>query len=364
MTYCQYVNYYHDYRHYLVYPFKQGMYVPWVTKTKYRHSFECQDFDLPSDPTRRFIRTTYEKDENGNTRIVYERDENGEVKRDKNGRPVKKMAPYHLFEWNEVKMHHLSWLRADIRKKLESWSSKTVFKNYDDLIDKAVMKFEQFDTNPEEGKQALMLFNTPGNRVDIQELPKQFIFPKTDYHTRLRPAADYKKLLFLSMSADMSPFNELEEACNQTWRNVDHEKYPNIDAEFWTYTDAEPGKSSSVDMKNHIIYIKRDTSHKDMIDATYSKTIEAFLIITEKLNLEFDYLIRTNNSTWINVPLVNEFLAYCNDDSLWYGAKLYAAFHSAFNPYVGGQLMILSRRNLQIIRQLCGTVEEAKAFEK
>ena len=37
MTYCQYVNYYHDYRHYLVYPFQQGMYVPWVTKTKYRH---------------------------------------------------------------------------------------------------------------------------------------------------------------------------------------------------------------------------------------------------------------------------------------------------------------------------------------
>lgn len=364
MTYCQYVNYYHDYRHYLVYPFQQGMYVPWVTKTKYRHSFECKDFDLPSDPTRRFIRTSYIKDENGNLQLEYEKDENGQLKRDKFGRPVKKMAPYHLFEWNEVKMHHLSWLRADIRKKLESWSSKTVFKNYDDLIDKAVMKFEQFDTNPEEGKQALMLFNTPGHRVNIEELPKQFIWPKADFHTRLRPAADYKKLLFLSMSADMSPFNELEEACNKTWRNVEHEKYPNIDAEFWTYTDAAPGKSSTVDMKNHIIYIKRDTSHKNMIDATYSKTIEAFLIITEKLNLQFDYLIRTNNSTWINVPLINEFLAYCKDDSMWYGAKLYSAFHSAFNPYIGGQLMIISRRNLNVLRTLCGSVEEAKAFER
>ena len=56
ITYCQYVNYYHDYKHFLVYPFKDGMHVPFVTRTKYRHSFDCTDFSLPSDPTRRFVR--------------------------------------------------------------------------------------------------------------------------------------------------------------------------------------------------------------------------------------------------------------------------------------------------------------------
>lgn len=63
ITYCQYVNYYHDYNHYLKYPFEVGMYVPWVTKTCYRHHFDCQDFKKPSDPTRRYL--THEKWVNG-----------------------------------------------------------------------------------------------------------------------------------------------------------------------------------------------------------------------------------------------------------------------------------------------------------
>jgi len=32
------------------------MYVPFITKTKYRFNFECTDFTLPSDPTRRYVR--------------------------------------------------------------------------------------------------------------------------------------------------------------------------------------------------------------------------------------------------------------------------------------------------------------------
>ena len=44
-TYCQYVNYFKDYTHTLVYPFSQGMYVPFVSKVKYRHSSDCLDFN-------------------------------------------------------------------------------------------------------------------------------------------------------------------------------------------------------------------------------------------------------------------------------------------------------------------------------
>ena len=32
--------------------------------------------------------------------------------------------------------------------------------------------------------------------------------------------------------------------------------------------------------------------------------------IYDKLGIDYDYLIRTNNSTWINIPLLNEFLSY------------------------------------------------------
>ena len=347
ITYCQYVNYYHDYNHYLKYPFEKGMYVPWVTKTCYRHHFDCQDFKKPSDPTRRYV--THEKW--------------------LNGQPVKlsKPAEYHEFEWNEVKMHHFSWIRADIRKKLNSWSSKTIFKDFEDIIDKAVNVFNRFDENSDKNEPAVLLFNTPDNKVDVVKFPKQFIHPPFDINTRLRPAKDYKKLLFLSMSADLEPFNTLEKVCNETWRNVDHEKYPNINAEFWTYTDAPEGEDTYLDRNAHIIYIKRDWwgDKKDHgLNSTYSKTVEALKIINDYLKLDYDYLIRTNNSTWLNVPLINEFLAYQDDDSLWFGGCLYSAFFSAFNPYMGGQLMIWSRRNASVVDRITGNVAAAKAYER
>lgn len=345
MTYCQYVNYYHDYCHYLKYPFSEGMYVPWVSKTRWRHSYDCGDFPKPSDPTRRFVRT--------------------EEVIGPDGKKTKKvLAEFHIFQWNEVKMHHLSWLRADIRKKLENWSSKKVFKNYNDLIDKAVVAFNNFsedDKNP----QALMLFNTPGNKVDIATFPRQFIHPAVDYTTRLRPAKDYKKLLFLSMSCDAEPFNTLESVCNKTWRNYDSKKYQNVHAEFWTYTDAKPGVKTYADVKNHIIYVGRPSGQKQLdINATFSKTVETLFYITDTLKLEFDYIIRTNNSTWLNVPLINEILAYTTDDSLWYAGKLYAAYFSAFNIYCGGQLMIWSRRNVDVIKGLCESTEKARLYEQ
>lgn len=349
MTYCQYVNYYHDYTHYLKYPFEQGMYVPFVSKTKYRHSFECTDFTMPSDPTRRYV-------------IPYDRIDT--VKQpDGTLRSVKHYtASYHIFEWNEVKMHHLSWIRADIRKKMECWSSKKVFDNYDDLIDRSVLNYNEFDPdNP--NAQAMMMFNTPDNKVDVASFPKQFIHPKVDIMTRLRPAKDYKKLLILSMSADMEPFNTLEKVSNETWRNINREKFKNLDVEFWTYTDAKDGQATSVDENNHIIYIKKDPKHGSLVNATYSKTIEAFHILIDKLHVKFDYLVRTNNSIWLNIPLLNEFLAYQHDDSYVFGAKLYAAFHSAFNIYAGGQLMIFSKRTMDILMKLAGSVNDAKQFE-
>jgi hypothetical protein len=222
-------------------------------------------------------------------------------------------------------MHHLSWLRADIRKKLNVWSSKTCFDNYNDLIDRSVDCFDNFDENSSQAK-ALMLFNTPGNSVDVKAFPKQYIFPKVDFNTRLRPAQDYKKLVVLSMCADLPLFNELEKCSNETWRNIDTEKYKNIDVEFWTYTDAGYNQPTYVDKDKHIIYICRKHNFKDMegFYSTFSKTMYAI----QELNklVKYDYLIRTNNSTWINIPLLNEFLSWQSDDSKIFTGRIYASF--------------------------------------
>jgi hypothetical protein len=108
------------------------------------------------------------------------------------------------------------------------------------------------------------------------------------------------------MSADYPVFNTLEQVCNETWRNVD-KRFKNIDAEFWTYTDAKPGEETHVDMKNHIIYIKLNYN-RDKVEIGYYHTLSktfAALRELQKLGIKYDYLIRTNNSTWINVPLIN-----------------------------------------------------------
>ena len=344
ITYCQYINYYHDYKHFLVYPFKQGMYVPFVTRVEYRHKYDCTDFTLPSDHTRRFVRPvkTIKK-------II---DGNGQVKE------VKEYAVnYFIFPWNTVKMHHLSWIRADIRKKLNMWSSKKCFKGYTDLIDKAVYSFDNFDENCQTSV-AKMLFNTPDNSVEVRAFPKQYIHPKVDYKTRLRKVPNYKKLLFLSMSAELPVFQELEKASNETWRKID-KKYKNIDAEFWTYTDAKDGEETHVDEKNHIIYIKHNYK-EDAYLQTFSKTIYAIQEI-KKLNIEYDYIVRTNNSTWINIPLLNEFMAYQENDADIFAGRVYSAFWSAFNLYGGGELMIFSRRNIDIILTIASNPEKLEA---
>lgn len=348
MTYCQYVNYYHDYKHYLKYPFERGMYVPFVSKTKYRHQFECTDFNMPSDPTRRYVRP-YDK-------ITKAKNSKGEIVDVKHY-----TVDYHIFDWNTVKMHHLSWLRADIRKKLYSWSSKKLFKDYETLIDKAVDCFNHFDESNDKS-EALMLFNTPDNKVDVTAFPRQYINPPVDYNTRLRPVKDPKKIIFLSMSCADNLFEELDECCNETWRNYDKVKYPNINAEFWTYTDAEEGKKTWVDEKNHKIYIERDYSFDEPVCMTYSKTLEAFMYIKE--HCEYDYIVRTNTSTWLNVPLINEFLSYVQDDSIFYAGQIYSAFWSAFNIYGGGQLMLFSKRQVNILLELSGGLEFAKKQER
>ena len=94
VTYCEYINYYRDYRHLLVWPFKS--YVPFISKVSYKFDFFNGSFDKPSDPTRRYL--------------IEGKD-----------------AKYCIMSFSTVKMHHLSWIRTDIREKLKNWSAKKYF---------------------------------------------------------------------------------------------------------------------------------------------------------------------------------------------------------------------------------------------
>ncbi len=141
VSYCQYVNYYRDYRHLMVWPFFP--YVPFITEIQYRFDFKNGSFDKPSDPTRRYLIP-----EEGGT--------------------------YCTLAFKTVKMHHLSWIRQDIRQKIDNWSSRKYFDHIPGLRDRIIDRYDNY----KEGQNAVIMFNVPNNEVVVNKLPKQYIKPK------------------------------------------------------------------------------------------------------------------------------------------------------------------------------------------
>lgn len=129
ITYCSYVNYYRDFEHYLVYPFRP--FVPFIHSTIFNYTYNGPA-PGPTDPTRRI------------------------------NNPMN-IGTY-LFPDEVIRMGHGAWVRKDIRKKLVNWSAKDHFPK--ELIDKAVKQWE----NWKEGDSAIMLFNVPQNEVMVRKL--------------------------------------------------------------------------------------------------------------------------------------------------------------------------------------------------
>lgn len=139
VSYCEYVNYYRDYQHVMVWPFK--CYVPFIAEVEYRFDFDKGNFSMPSDPTRRYL--------------------------------MEKNSYFNIFSWQLVKMHHLSWIRINIENKINSWSSKNLFKDINDLQKQILDRYYNY----KEGLNAILMFNTPYNQVQVNILPKQYIHP-------------------------------------------------------------------------------------------------------------------------------------------------------------------------------------------
>lgn len=142
VTYCQYINYYRDYEHLMVWPFLS--YVPFITEAKYRFDFikGKDNFKHASDPTRRYILT----------------EEN---------------SKYHILQFNLIKMHHLSWIRKDIVKKIDSWSAKKMFDRVKGLREAVINRYKNF----KDGQNAIIMFGVPEYQVCVNRLDRQYIHP-------------------------------------------------------------------------------------------------------------------------------------------------------------------------------------------
>jgi len=132
ITYCSYVNYYRDFEHYLVYPFRP--FVPFIHSTFFNYTYNGPA-PGPTDPTRRINNPS-------------------------------NLGTY-VFPDETLRMGHAAWIRKDIRKKLVNWSAKNHFEK--DLINKAVERWETW----KEGQNAIMLFNVPDHNVKVKKLSQK-----------------------------------------------------------------------------------------------------------------------------------------------------------------------------------------------
>ena len=139
ISYCQYINFYRDTMHYMVWPVKG--WVPFIANTRFKFVFEKGTFNLPSDPTRRYF--------------IPEDD----VCKD-----------YFVYPWNELHMNHLSWIRLDITKKINAWSAKKYFDNVPGLKELILHRYYNY----RDGLNARIMFNTPGYEVCVNKLDKPY----------------------------------------------------------------------------------------------------------------------------------------------------------------------------------------------
>lgn len=138
VTYCQYVNYWKDYRHYIAWTY--DVFVPFIADIKYRFEFDIPLAGQAVDKTRRY--------------------------------GMKEGENYSVISWESLKMHHLSWIRLDVEKKVRSWSAIKYFTEED--IQTVVGKYNTWT----QGDNAYVTFHSPLRPMCVVDMGRQYIFPK------------------------------------------------------------------------------------------------------------------------------------------------------------------------------------------
>ena len=108
-----------------------------------------------------------------------------------------------------------------------------------------------------------------------------------------------KKILVLAMSCNQALFQAQEKLLRTELyaKDIINNEFTNVD--FWSYTASTDGKYH-INKKLHRLEVPTD----DSLKGTSEKTIAAFQLLNQ-MNIQYDYIFRTNCSTYVNVPLLS-----------------------------------------------------------
>lgn len=153
-----------------------------------------------------------------------------------------------------------------------------------------------------------------------------------------------KKILIMIMSCNDDFFVTQEQIMKETWiKQID--QFNNID--YIIYRGDPNIEKHKYDKQNHLLSLRCE----DDLNNTYKKTYYAFKL-GHKI-YDYDYIFRTNTSTYVNVVLLNQFIQELDNDEILWASDLYSLSNS-FCPYPlylygRGNGMILSKKLVDII---------------
>ena len=142
------------------------------------------------------------------------------------------------------------------------------------------------------------------------------------------------------MSCNIERYINEEHIIRKTWgKRIIEGKYDNIELLFYRGNSDE----IFIDDKN-VLHLVSDDSYS----GTFIKTEDALKWCLE--NKEFDYIIRTNTSTYINIDAIEQFLKLENiKEDVLYGPHMTVDCVHNKLTYLGGHFLIISKNMVDII---------------
>lgn len=148
-----------------------------------------------------------------------------------------------------------------------------------------------------------------------------------------------KKLIILTLCCNQQIFIDQENRLRKTLyaKDILNNEFENVD--YWTYTASTDGKYH-VNKKLH----KLEVPSGDDLSSTYDKTYMCFNLLL-KAGIEFDYVLMTNCSTYVNVPLLKQFVDRLTNETDVYTGAVYCTKNIS-GPYeyclygVGNSLLL------------------------
>ena len=159
------------------------------------------------------------------------------------------------------------------------------------------------------------------------------------------------------MSCNKEFFVNAQSYIQETWaQDIIEGRYPNIS--YYQYTASTDGKYH-ISEREHMIQVPCD----DSLSGTAEKTIKCLKFLRE-IGKDFDYVFRTNVSTYVNVFLLDKLVQSLYDSSkIWAGIIYLDNQHCGpydWCPYARGSALLLSR---DLVNVLCDKELIEKSFQ-